>query len=278
MELSKIFLIIFFFTLSSVSKAQADEFKWGELFKEGDVVSAETFNQIFNSIQNIQRSPTDSDLIGKWSCISTTNNNTNLSSRSNCTLKGSIYECTNQEITFTASSGSTSLELAYSISTSAPDPLRVLNTTNAFTGTYQLYDGRLYLNDGSINAASIYDLKWRDKDTLNFQGLTGNLFTNIDCDKSSPLPLSPTEAKTSITGTSVSISWSDQSDNETGVKIYRRLSSEDSSSELVTAIASSPYVDNTLTNGQKAYYSVVAYNDNGESEKSKVVKAEISAD
>ena len=33
----------------SVLTAYADEYVWGEPFKEGDTVSAETFNQIFDS-------------------------------------------------------------------------------------------------------------------------------------------------------------------------------------------------------------------------------------
>jgi hypothetical protein len=73
------------------------------------------------------------------------------------------------------------------------------------------------------------------------------------------------------------VTWTDQSSDETGFKIYRRLSTETEATQLATAVTASPYVDSTLTEGQTAYYSVSAYNANGESAKSKVVTATLDS-
>ena len=61
-------LSLFLLTLflkSSISKA--DDYVWGEEFKEGDIISAATFNQIFNTLQKLNRPPVDADLVGTWS-------------------------------------------------------------------------------------------------------------------------------------------------------------------------------------------------------------------
>ena len=49
-----LFLLTLFLTIS-ISKA--DDYVWGEEFKEGDIISAATFNQIFNTIEKINPSP-----------------------------------------------------------------------------------------------------------------------------------------------------------------------------------------------------------------------------
>ena len=46
----------------------ADDLKVADDFKSGDLVSADTFNQIFNTLESINRSVIDTDLIGVWKC------------------------------------------------------------------------------------------------------------------------------------------------------------------------------------------------------------------
>tara|TARA_B100000959_G_scaffold88851_1_gene94296 strand:- start:25734 stop:26246 length:513 start_codon:yes stop_codon:yes gene_type:complete len=169
------------------------------------------------------------------------------------------------------------MESAYSISTSAPNPLEYKNTNNAFTGTYQLNDGKIYISDGGINAAMVYGLAWQDADSLKFTGVSGTVFHNINCDKTVAVPFAPTAATATNAQTLVNITWTDNSTDETGFKIYRRLSTETEATELATAVTASPYSDSTLTEGQTAYYSVAAYNDNGTSYKSKVVSATLDS-
>ena len=54
--------------LLTTSISHADDYVWGEEFKEGDVISAATFNQIFNELEKINRVVKDADLVGTWSC------------------------------------------------------------------------------------------------------------------------------------------------------------------------------------------------------------------
>ena len=48
--------------------SHADDLKVADDFKSGDLVSADTFNQIFNTLESINRSVIDTDLIGVWNC------------------------------------------------------------------------------------------------------------------------------------------------------------------------------------------------------------------
>ena len=60
--------------LLTTSISHADDYVWGEEFKEGDVISAATFNQIFGTLQKLNRTPVDADLVGTWSCHAVSNN------------------------------------------------------------------------------------------------------------------------------------------------------------------------------------------------------------
>ena len=46
----------------------ADDLKIADDFKSGDLVSADTFNQIFDTIEKINRTVVDTDLVGVWTC------------------------------------------------------------------------------------------------------------------------------------------------------------------------------------------------------------------
>ena len=106
---------------------------------------------------------------------------------------------------------------------------------------------------------------------------SSNLAKVIVCDSAIPVPVAPTAATATNNQTTVTVTWTDQSSDETGFKIYRRLSTETEATQLATDVTASPYVDSTLTEGQTAYYSVAAYNDNGESAKSGVVAATLDS-
>ena len=60
----KYLLLSLFFSLT----LNADDYEWGEEFREGDIISAATFNEIFNTLQKLNRTPIDADLTGSWVC------------------------------------------------------------------------------------------------------------------------------------------------------------------------------------------------------------------
>ena len=50
--------------------AFADDLKVADDFKEGDILSAETFNQIFDTLEEINRTVKEDDIFGTWNCSS----------------------------------------------------------------------------------------------------------------------------------------------------------------------------------------------------------------
>ena len=99
----------------------ADDLKVADDFKSGDLVSADTFNQIFATIEKINRTVVDSDLVGVWSCSAVHLGNSSFDA-TGWTKKDFIYELSSSQVNFTASSSSTSKEAAYTFTTSSPSP------------------------------------------------------------------------------------------------------------------------------------------------------------
>jgi len=277
-----LFSLIFLLTTSI---SHADDYVWGEEFKEGDIISAATFNQIFSTLEKLNRKPKDSDLIGTWSCSAVHTYADASASIAGWATNDFIYTLSGAQLTMTASASSTSLAAAYSFSTSSPSPfIRNSNTPNtASSGTYILFNDMLLMkgvkNDNADVPASKFQVIIYSDDQIVLTPLSDhNLYSDlILCNSSVAVPAAPSGAAATNAQTLVNVTWTDNSADETGFKIYRRLSTETEATELATAVTASPYVDSTLTEGQTAYYSVAAYNDNGESPKTNVVTATLDS-
>ncbi len=263
--------------LLTTSISHADDYVWGEEFKEGDIISAATFNQIFNTLETINRTVKDSDLVGTWSCNAITTRNTD-----GWTNKGTFYQLEGAQVNFTSSGSSSSIESPYTISTSAPSPFK--RTSGAYSGVYSLFNNMIFTKiDGETDSRIfLVDIKSETKIDFIFQETSAQSFpanyaSYISCNSAVAVPAAPTGITATNAQTQVNVTWTDQSADEAGFKIYRRLSTETEATQLATAVTTSPYVDSTLTEGQTAYYSVSAYNANGESAKSKTVSATLDS-
>jgi hypothetical protein len=254
--------------------SHADDLIIADDFKSGDLVSADTFNQIFDTIEKINRTVVDSDLVGVWKCSAVHASSDNYNGWTN---KGLVYELTGAQVNFTASSAATSLESAYSYSTSSPTPFfRSSDPAEAGTGTYQFYKGLLVLKNTATTNRGVATVAWNldiVSDTrfiLEKKNASGNMPELVVCDSEEAVPASPTAPTATNNKTGINLAWTDASSDETGFKVYRKLSSE-SEAKLIATQAAVTYSDTDLTDGQTAYYHVTAYNDNGDSAKSKTV-------
>ena len=254
--------------------SHADDLKVADDFKSGDLVSADTFNQIFDTIEKINRTVVDTDLVGVWSCDAMTTRNT-----TGWTSKSLFYILENSQVNLTASSSATSLESAYTISTSSPSPFK-RTLASAFSGTYILYNNKLFTKQADESEARIWDVNILSptRFELTFletsaQSFPTNYASFITCDSAEAVPASPTSPSASIDADNkrLTIAWTDASNDETGFKVYRKLSSETEYSLLTTLIGETSYADPNVTENLTAYYQITAYNANGESAKSKTV-------
>jgi hypothetical protein len=263
--------------LLTTSISHADDYVWGEEFKEGDIISAATFNQIFGTLQKLNRTPIDADLVGTWSCNAITTRNTD-----GWTNKGAFFQLENAQVTLTSSGSSSSIESPYAISTSAPSPFK--RTSGAFSGVYSLFDNMIFTKISGETDSRIFLVDIKSETKIDFifqetsaQSFPANYSSYISCNSAVAVPAAPTTTTATNAQTTVNVTWTDQSSDETGFKIYRRLSNATEATQLATAVTASPYVDSTITEGQTAYYSVSSYNANGESAKSKIVSATLDS-
>ncbi|MCH2668441.1 MAG: hypothetical protein MK009_01085, partial [Gammaproteobacteria bacterium] len=104
MKLHLSFICLLLLLVTSISKA--DDYVRGEEFIEGDVISATTFNQIFNTLQKLNRTPVDADLVGTWSC-SALHTDFGSSDTTGWTTNNFVYTLTGAQLTMTASTDST---------------------------------------------------------------------------------------------------------------------------------------------------------------------------
>ncbi len=198
-----LFLLTLFLTTSI---SHADDYVWGEEFKEGDVISAATFNQIFDTIQKLNRTPKDSDLVGTWNCDA-------VHSQSGLDTTGWVTNdfiliLSNAQLTMTASSQSTSLAQSYTYSTSHPSPFIRFGTHEisgytgtlggnvATYGTYILFNDMLLMKGVmSASAVSKYQVNIISDDRFILTPLSdgGNYSDLIMCDSATAVPAAPTE-------------------------------------------------------------------------------------
>ena len=260
----------------------ADDLKIADDFESGDLVSADTFNQIFDTIENINRTVVDTDLVGVWSC-------TGISPRTDPewgSNKGIFNVVENALVNFIASSSESSVEEAYTISTGVPNPFLIRQGsapfTDAFTASYVVYNNNLITKHSAEFKSRVWEVNLISQNRLELIFLDNPAYTLaseyapvILCDSAEAVPASPTSPSVSIDSTNkrLTLTWTDSSNDETGFKVYRKLSSETEYSLLTTLVGESSYADSTATENLTAYYQITSYNDNGESAKSKTVSA-----
>ena len=277
---NKLITILISFMISS--PVFTDDLKIADDFKEGDVLSAETFNQIFDTIERINRKITDNDLFGTWTC-----------SAMKMSLGGEAglpsgwinkddlaHEISGVQVNFTQTVSGT-VPGVNAITTSTPNPF-FLNSPiqdEALNGNYLLKNNKIVIKSQGYNNGGQIGYS-RGSYSVEFLSPTRLLLSDDDesitCDVSSAVPAAPTGPTALNEKTSIDLAWTDTSDNEAGFKIYRK---PDGSGEftLLATLTTSSYSDTDTNEGVKYSYYIVSYNNNGESAKSKVVSATLDS-
>jgi len=256
-------------------------------FQEGDIVSAETFNQIFDTLEKISREVQDEDLLGTWECSSLEKSCDDegfqcpVKDIPSWNKKGFMYELKSAQLNLIASSAGTtildSLNQPYNFTTSSPSPLYVSNSSSA--GTYSLYKERIFLKFSSGGPDVIESWNVNLISDSRFSLSSGGAGTQIPdyiiCDRINSVPASPTSPSALNAKTSINLNWVDSSSDETGFKVYRKQGSNEYS--LVSTQTTTSYVDSDTTEGVTYSYYISSYNENGESKKSKIVSATLDS-
>ena len=275
MTLISIGMVFSFGIGAEEEESNEEKLKVADEFKRGDVISADTFNQIFRTIEKINKQAEDDDLVGTWTCNALTTRNTGISGWEN---KGLFYVLEDAQVNFISSGDNDSQTSPYTITTSSPSPIRL--SEDAFSGTYSLVKNTLFTKFSGDTQSRIFsvDIVSPRKIELVFQETSAQSFpanyaSYVDCVVANGVPASPTNPTINQNGTdTLNLAWTDASNDETGFYVYRRAGSETEFTLLETLAADvTSYGDTTLEDGVAASYYVQSFNDNGASAKSKVV-------
>jgi hypothetical protein len=118
-------------------------------------------------------------------------------------------------------------------------------------------------NDGSVTDQTQYWYRVRAYNAGGNSAYSNTATATAQC--AGTAPAAPTITSTSSTRDSVTLNWTDNSNNEDGFKIYRGLSSGSLSLVATVSANTTTYTDTGLARRTTYYYKVCAYNAYGES-------------
>jgi len=280
------FLIILF-SINSFS----EDYKSAIRLKEGDVISADVFNDIMDRIELTLKPIVMEELIGTWTA------------KSYVCYDGDSYGASNYCEGFDFGTSSEGIFKVRSDNVTISDTGNNDGTFNWTSENFQLFVQGWNLNDiqhltgglshiCQIKASNIIGCVLDDKITtgggsritsfMNIKRTSpsqivlfwgpdrgGNRFSNIILDKQAIAPSPPTSLSASLSGSSVSLTWTASEGGATSYTVKAKTSATGTYSDVVTNNSGTTYTD-TLSSGTK-WYRVFAVNSDGTSVGSNVV-------
>jgi hypothetical protein len=286
MRLLTIFCLLFSFGL------MAKDYKSLQRLNEGDVISAEVFNDILDRIELSLKSTTAADLLGSWDVVQTICPDGGLGNCSELLVTGTTSAVDNlfrqrlDTVTFSDDGDGT-----YSFQTTSYCAFVRSGAGNSpCAGGYAIVDGRFILNSSGFAA---YTLK-KISDTRIVLGMNASgsaSYNIIRLDKKNLPPEPPANLIATNSSGTISLSWDAVVATETflvdgstpvkqsegaasSYKIQSKDAADGTYTDLATATTNS-YTD-TITSGTTRWYRVYAVNEYGTSKGSNVVSISYS--
>jgi len=259
------FLIILF-SINSFS----DDYKSANRLQDGDVISADVFNDILDRIELTLKSASASDLVGTWDVVQTICPLGGLGNCSNLSVTGAgsavdnLYRQRADTVTFSDDGDGT-----FSFQTSSYCAFVVSGAGNSpCSGGYAVVDGRFILNSSGFAAYTFRKVS-NTRIVLGMNASGSGSFNIIRLDKKNLAPNPPTALSASLSGSSVSLTWTASEGGATSYTVKAKTSATGTYSDVVTNNSGTTYTD-TLSSGTK-WYRVFAVNSDGTSIGSNVV-------
>jgi len=247
-------------------------------FEPGDVISADVLNEIVESIARTKRLLTVDDLLGEWEGKAYLTSYYSPSAVEGWTLSqdGLYMVLDGVTITFTDDGDNT-----YSLSTSAPNPFdRVVS--DPCISDFELCENLLFFNRIPINGQSAFSIERIGDAKIKIFNIQASNASNdnpvVILNKKNTSPLKSSGLSAVVDGLTVTLNWTDNSDDETGFKILRKGSVKGGFSVITTTGADVITYEDTVPEASRYWYRVKATNANGDSMGTKVVKVIVTED
>jgi hypothetical protein len=227
-------------------------------FKEGDVISASVINTLLQRVNDVQKGFSSVDeLNGTWSC---TVYDTGAFGTDQCTADGAILRSKTGNLTFNSANKTWAWAGAGS--------LNDCGSGGSSSGNYDVKAGILITDIGVYDARKNgpNEFVWFITNSMPPSGFNR-------CIKTSTAPAPANDLTASVNGTSVVLSWTDGSTNETGFKVERKVSATAAWETITTTAANATsYTVSGLSAGTY-WFRVIATNNNGDAMSSSEVQA-----
>jgi len=265
--------------LAMLPDSFAEDYETPHRFEAGDVISADMMNEIFTHFRNTTRSIQSSDLIGTWSYEQTTVSGGYPGGTVGESMSGVMSDQDNliqtrwDTVAFSDDDGT------YSWGTQKYHPFQRGSARNSpASGSYIVKDAIIVFqaqgdsNRNPFNIERVSATRYK----IFFMNIAGGAFNSIVLDKQNLPPAIPTDLSATTSGLTVTLTWTDNSNDETGFEIMRRDSLEGEYNELTTTAADTTSYDDTVSEAGDYWYRVKATNNNGDSLGSNVVKVTVA--
>jgi hypothetical protein len=228
-------------------------------FSQGDILSAEVLNTLFGRLNDVQKGfSSATELDGAWSC---TVYDTGAVGTNKCSADGNLVSSKTGTLTFNANN------LTYSWG--GAGSLNDCGSGGSATGNYDVKAGILLTDQG------VYDVRKRGPNEFIWfitNSMPASGF-NV-CVRQLTPPTPPTTLTLANTGTAVTLTWVDQSTDETGFKIQTKTAVNGTWTTVSTTAADVQSASATAAIGNN-WYRVLATNANGDSMTSNEIFVEV---
>ena len=259
-------LLIILFSINSFS----EDYKSANRLQEGDVISADVFNDILDRIELTLITPVSTDLVGTWSLVQTTTAGGCLGNGNFCTPSGyssaidSIYKQRSDVVTFSNDGDNT-----FSLQTSNYCAFINGEGNSSCNLNFAVVDGRLLMSSDGANYAWVIGKISPTRILLSKYAGASQSFVTIRLDKQAIAPNPPTALTATLSSGTVNLSWTASEGGATSYTIKGKTSATGTYSDVTTGNTSTTYSD-SLSTGTK-WYRIFAVNSDGTSIGSNVV-------
>jgi len=235
-------------------------------FSQGDILSAEVLNTLFGRLNDVQTGfEASQDLVGGWTCVS-------YSTRTTCdagwnAVGDGVRYSRSQTIQFACSNGSCTA------TASTFDPTSCNAAGGAPLSTGYAVAGTTFASPDWGGVTQLQKLS-----PAKFNWISGSSSPKQEytvCTKQSQPPTPPTALTGTATGTSVALTWDDQSTDETGFKVQTKTEVGGTWTTLQTTAAGLETYTHTSAATGNNWYRVLATNANGDSITSNEILVEV---